>query len=136
MDNSLREQIIHCRDRDQYTTQPENDFTYCVDLPPGEYLRNVISEFAEKEMPKDKKIHISVGWANCSGKDQYCRKTGRDLARSRKTPIEFTVTQISINPGYFTMQVSSKEKGVSLHLHFVGNHVRVRGYSAPPRKVD
>lgn len=130
------EQIIHRRiDDSERHYLNEKDATLVVELPPGEFLKNLITELTEKEMPKDKKIHIKMGVAICSNKDQYDRKKGVEIAKKRMKALEFTIQEFRITPGMTYMHLRTDDH-TFLMLRFVGGHVRVNGYSTPEIRND
>jgi hypothetical protein len=52
------------------------------------------SDFSKLIENEKREITLPVGIANCSPKDNYCRKSGREVALSRMTPITFELKSI------------------------------------------
>lgn len=110
----------------QFNHQNGNNFvprnqkqTFAVLLPSAETFTELL------ENP-DRSITLGVGVAVCSPKDNYCKKTGRDLSSSRIRPIMYRLrTMHFINRDVFFdlnsdegdyLQVKMSAKSQRLHL--------------------
>lgn len=93
--------------------------TYAVILP------NAVEFTSALENPS-REITLAVGKAKCSPKDQYCKKTGREVALDRMSPIIYRLITMSFyedggiqfllssETGSITVKMS--EKSQRLHL--------------------